>query len=523
VNLAAGVCVGPDDRFDPIVEVPAMRISYARNPWTYILLVVGVGLLGASAFALLARDSNDPVNLTMTAGSLFKTRHRLALHICEDAKSRDLSIEVVESAGSVEAIDLLESGEVDLALVQGGIGLDGHAHIRQLATLYVEPLHLLVKEPLEASVSANLVNLAGHSIDISKPGSGTYLLATQVLGFAGLRSPRGNQPGDYLTVAGDYQRLLEKLARIDGASEAQRQAVLAELPDAIFLIGAVPSQMAGQLVEIAGYRLIPLPFGDAFSLTSVEEATDDHDRIAQAFIHSTQIPAYAYSVDPPVPRETSQTLGTRLLLIARDDVPDEAVGRLCAAVYEGRLQRLYDFPTFAAIAPEYELHPGAVAYRDRDKPVIRAELIEFVQSVFSVLGPAVGGLLALYGFVRWRQTLRFQHYLHEICRIQRLATGRAFDPALPPDLAGRMTQLESRLDDLQQQAVAEFAKRYFHGEGVMEILLALLSDVRGTLHRLMDEPTNSLRGDADPPAGTLCSAGATSRSQTDFDQLRQSH
>lgn len=198
----------------------------------------------------------------------------------------------------------MESGAVDLAPVQGGIGLADHKNIRQVATLYVEPLHLLVKEPLEAGVSRNLAALAGHTVDISKPGSGTYLLAAQVLEFSGLQLPHGDQPGDVRTVQGDYGSLLEQMAEFESSSDAEREAVLGDLPDAIFLISAVPSVAARQLVAVGGYRLVPLPFGDAFSLASVEEATDDHDRIAQVFIHSTDIPAFAYSVDPVVPRET---------------------------------------------------------------------------------------------------------------------------------------------------------------------------------------------------------------------------
>ncbi len=450
-----------------------------RNRLTYVLLAIGVVLLCASAFALFAPDGDGPIDLTMTAGSLYKTRYRLAMHICDEAQDQNLSIEVVESAGSVEAIDLVEAGEVDLALVQGGIGLENHPHVRQLAALCIEPLHLLVKEPLATDVQENLVALRGRTIDMSRPGSGTYLLAAQVLEFAGLHPAREGRAGDYSTVEGSYNELLDQLAELDNASGTQRDDDLQHLPDAIFLVSAIPSELAKRLVTIGGYRLVRLQFGEAFSLISVEEATDDHDRIAQAFIHTTEIPAFAYSVDPPVPSEPCVTLGTRLLFIAHEDVPADAIERLCEVVHEGSLPRLCDIPASTEIAPEYERHVGAINYSDRDKPIIRAELIDFLQTLASVFGPALGGLLAIYGFIRWRQTLRFQHYLHELCRIQGLATGRIIDAGLPPATAARLIHLERRLDELQQHAVEEFSRRYFHGEGVMEILLALLADVRG--------------------------------------------
>ena len=59
-------------------------------------------------------------------------------------------------AGSEEALEALESGRVDAALVQGGLDMVNHRDLRQVAVLHVEPLHLLVKEQIHRAVARNL-------------------------------------------------------------------------------------------------------------------------------------------------------------------------------------------------------------------------------------------------------------------------------------------------------------------------------------------------------------------------------
>jgi TRAP-type uncharacterized transport system substrate-binding protein len=455
--------------------------------WPIWLAGAVIVLLAVSLGAYFASRPDESFELVMTAGSTSNSRYKLALHFVEQAQKDDVALKVVGCDGSVAAIELVNRGEVDVALVQGGLRLADQPNVQQLSALYVEPLQLLVKGALHAKVSEDLVAVRGHTVDLSKPGSGTYRLSREVLRFAGLRA--GEPDGgvwDFTPVQSDHGKLLADLAATEEAP-ADREALLETLPDAVFIVGSVPSDLAKRLVASGGYGLAPLRFGQAFALVSVDEEERDSDGIAQRFIQSTDVPAYAYSVTPPVPSEPCPTLGTRLLLIAHKDVPPEAVTRLLKIVHEGPLQKLYAITPLAELLPEYDLHAGAVRYRDRDKPIIRAEIIAFLQNVASVLGPAFGGLLALYGLFRWRQTLKFRRYFHEICRIREIAAGRVHEPGWHGSPSARRQSLEARLDDLQQQAVNDFSRQYFHGEGVMEILLALLADVRSTLHREPDE------------------------------------
>ena len=101
----------------------------------------------------------------------------------------------------------------------------------------------------------------------------------------------------------------------------------AELPDAFFNLTPMPSILAKDLVAVAGYRLVPLPFAEAYCLDRITQPASDEVRVDRASFASADIPAYTYGIDPAVPAAPCRTVSTRLLLIAyaldaaRGDLP----------------------------------------------------------------------------------------------------------------------------------------------------------------------------------------------------------
>ena len=64
-------------------------------------------------------------------------------------------------------------------------------------------------------------------------------------------------------------------------------------------------------------------------------------------------------------------------------------------LYEDSLDKLVHPPKIGETLPEYPLHTGAIQYRNRDKPIIRGEIVEYFQGTLGVIGPSIGGLLAI--------------------------------------------------------------------------------------------------------------------------------
>jgi len=168
--------------------------------------------------------------LLITAGSSSGLRSQIARRLAQAARTQGLTLKVQGSLGSIDALDKVDRGVLDLALVQGGLDPAHHPRIRQVAAMYVEPLHLLVKPELHASVQRNLASLRGKTVNLSVSGSGTHELALDVLQFAGLRPPLNGSSGDYQVVMASYQELE---SQIDSRN----------LPDAIFTVSALPSPL----------------------------------------------------------------------------------------------------------------------------------------------------------------------------------------------------------------------------------------------------------------------------------------
>ena len=232
-------------------------MAISRSVWKRVrgFLALGLGLSGiALAISIYLHEQTTPIRvIRLTAGSSQSMRHQLALALGEEAKSEGLQISIRVTDGSEESLDEVNSGTIDVALVQGGLNFASRPNVRQVATLNVEPLHLLVKPELQVSVEESLLALRGKTINLSRSRSGTNLLARDVLEFAGLK-----QEGV------DYH------ANTLGYQELEAMTSLEQLPDAAFVISAPPAPIAQHLVSKWGYRLVPLPFAAVFQPVNVE-------------------------------------------------------------------------------------------------------------------------------------------------------------------------------------------------------------------------------------------------------------
>src|SRR6185436_14158057 len=132
--------------------------------------------LTVAGFFLVRSGSQKAFRLRMTAGDALGHRHALATILAGEARERRLTLEITPTSGSSEALGLVASGRLDVALVQGG--LDSHSEIRQVAVLIPEPLHVLVRPELREGGAAGL---RGKRLGLGPAGSGTRRLALQTL------------------------------------------------------------------------------------------------------------------------------------------------------------------------------------------------------------------------------------------------------------------------------------------------------------------------------------------------------
>lgn len=411
--------------------------------------VVAVLCLLATSFFWYASNRPRRYALSLTAGDMLTHRHELATVLCDEAAQLGLDITLRSTSGSQEALSLVSSGTLDVALVQGDLDVDDQQLV-QVAVLHSEALHLFVKPDLfEGGISA----LRGKRLNLSTQGSGTRKVASETLQFIGLR------PGvDYR----DEERSYAELAALP----------LPELPDGIFAVSALPWKLGADLIHHHGFRLMELPFGEAMSLRD-------------AALHDMLIPAYSYSVVPPVPDRPLHTVATRLLVVGNRQTPDAAVRRLLEVLFESDFTRRANLPRLTPgdveSIREFPLHAGTVQYLHRNEPLVTGEIIESAENLRSFL---VSAAVACFLIWRWqvrRRMIGFETYIDGVTEIEVEALD--LERAGTIDTA-RLLKLRRRLTELKSEALEKQAEGVLKGEEQMISFLTHVSDVRSYLESL---------------------------------------
>jgi hypothetical protein len=369
-----------------------------------------------------------------------------------------------------------------VALVQGALSPAGRPHVRQVATLHVEPLHLVVKKELLSDVSASLTALRGKTVELEEVGSGSHSLATAVLAFVGLR-PRDQDPvGGYIPSTTGRHGILS-------------EPDVARLPDAVFLISSLPAPVITHLVHKHGYRLVALPFAEAFAIGSLAKSDDAADSvsapggIAKGRIQSVTIPAYTYSVDPPVPDKPLPTVGARLLLVAHKDVPARAAYMLVEATYAAEFGKIVRPPLDSKLMdlpPEFPWHDGSVLYQERNSPILSGEVMDSTHKGMAIFAALASGLFVLWQWVKMSgQRARISglgRYLAEATRLEeRVAAAECARPVVAADLVA----LKDELSRLKAEAMDELTADELGGKELLTSFLVQVNDLRDYLTGLI--------------------------------------
>ncbi len=471
--------------------VSTRRLRKVGREW--LAAALGITALGVAVGVYLGGANPPASRLTISGGSPQGLRHQIAERLANDAAKRRLTLRPVGTAGSSDTLDQVNAGAIDLGLVQGGLRTSQHPQIRQVATLHVEPLHLLVKEELYEVVSKSLEALRGKTVNLSDPASGTYSLASEILEFAGLTPRVDGLMGDYHVSTLSYRALEE-------------EKETAKLPDAVFMVSALPSPVARHLIVKHHFRLVPLSFGEAFTLDVLpSDNPADSSRkvlrdIDKAHVCMTEIPAFTYGIEPPVPPRAIPTLGTRLLLVANVKVPAKAIERIVETVFSpgfAQLARPALDVKLMDLPPEIPWHAGTLQYLERNKPLIAGDAIDFLEKGTSLVGALIGGLFFLWQWLKQRyrrkRELGFEAYMLKVTSIERQALELELGAML--DLK-ELLQLQVALSQLKSEALEKFAEGELEGEELISGFVSHVNDARTYLTRLILHERESLEKQA---------------------------
>ena len=148
--------------------------------WGLLAVVVLVGFLITYQYV----GAPPPKVVRIATGANNGAYYTFAQEYARLLASDGITLEVVPTAGSVENLELLKSGEVSLALIQGGSATrDDKESLQSLGSLFLEPVWIFVRRQ---SAVKRFLELKGKRVSVGIAGSGTHLLATQLLSAAGI-------------------------------------------------------------------------------------------------------------------------------------------------------------------------------------------------------------------------------------------------------------------------------------------------------------------------------------------------
>ncbi|MEN9221949.1 MAG: TAXI family TRAP transporter solute-binding subunit [Thermostichus sp. BF3_bins_97] len=280
-----------------------------------------------------------------------------------------IRIDVLETEGSVQNIELVRDNKAQLALIQSDTPV--RMPVQAVSFLFPEFFHLLARP--EANIES-VADLAGKRIALMPIGSGSYSLFWPLVAHYNL-GPE------------DFQA---QPMGVEPAYAALRQGEV----DALFRITALGNPAIRDLVGSGQAELVPIDQAEALQLTL-------------PYLEEMEIPKGTYRGFPAMPAEDMVVVGVRALLVAHDQVDTALIYTLTQLLYEYRNEIVELYPRAATIVmPEsaqnlgVPLHAGARAYFLQDEPSFLeryAESLGFILSVFVLL------LSSLWQFRLWLQ------------------------------------------------------------------------------------------------------------------------
>ena len=308
-----------------------------------VLALVGCGSQSANTDSSADNSGSEKYNLIIGTGGVGGTYYPLggALASVWTKYLDNVTVSAQSTGASVENTQLLENGEVELALTQNDLAeyavkgeymfTKKYEKMQLIGRLYSEPIQVFVRND---SGIKSIADMAGKRISVSYPGSGANANAEQLLGVFGItvNDIKAEYPSNSDTADRMKDGLLDGMLTTTGAPNATFQ----------------------EMCMSADCTLLSL-------------SDEDCDKIIAQypFFAKYTIPAGSYEGQT----EDVQTLCVQSVLAVSTDLSEDLVYDLTKTLWEnqtelsGMLSALSDLSVDNALEGiTIDFHPGAVKY-----------------------------------------------------------------------------------------------------------------------------------------------------------------
>ena len=429
-------------------------------------LVAWVWILGSCLAALIATyvmfvEPPPPRRIIIASGAPNGAYYRYAREYAEDLKKDGLSVEVRETAGSVENLRLLgqDDSGVAVAIVQGGVaGPEDVGRSLALGSLYREPLWVFYRGGHRIE---RLSQLAGKRIGVGPAGSGTNAIAMRLLAANGLIDSRSSQ-GNAGTVL-----VPENVAT---AASGLRKGEL----DAAFFVAAFEADYIQDLLKDSRVSLLSFGQHEAY-----------HRRFR--FLSPVTVPAGMVNLGQNLPAQDISLLAPTAMLAVRKDFHPALIPLLLTAAtrIHGKGDELSDPGEFpSASYCDFPLSEDAHRFYKSGQPVLQRLLPFWLASLADrakvMLIPLVMLMMPLLRaappLMRWRTRRKIYLWYSDLRDIdQKLIEGLS-GPELDRELA--------RLRDIEHQVAyvdvpLSYMEEFYHLRLHLGMLQQHLMELRG--------------------------------------------
>ncbi len=382
------------------------------------VLITIIGFAVAYQFVAPA----PPERISIGAGPPGSAYYTYAKAYSEILAQHGIELEVRPTAGSVENIRLLEadSDGVDVAFVQGGTGeLAQSDDLLALGSLYFEPMWIFHQKDVTLK---RLADLKGLRVAVGVEGSGTKVLALQLLGLNGITAENTR----FFSV---------------GHKTAADMLLDGKLDVAIF----VTTHRAPYLLELVDSRSV--------MLMGLERA--EAYAFYYHYLHVLKLPAGVIDFVDNIPSDDLMLVAPTAQLVARPNLHPALVDLLLRAAEEvheagGEYEKIGEFP-----APKYldfELSEDAERFYKSGPPFLQRYLPFWVATFLARMKVMVLPLLVLlFPFFklmppvyRWRIRSRIYRWYAEL---------EAVDPEAlkKEDVTERVEEYMAKLDRIEEK------------------------------------------------------------------------
>jgi TRAP transporter TAXI family solute receptor len=387
-------------------------------------LLIAAGLLIFAAIAATAFLLSRPTTLRIAVGPAGSDDQKLIQGLAQAfiTEGSPVRLTVVPTAGAVESLALLGTGDTDLAVGRGDeempAGTNAVAILRKNVVVMWAPSGAPRKGAKKESKAKikEMADLEGHRVGVIGRTPVNVTLLKVILSESGVNA--------------------DKVAITRFSTSEITEMVRDPMIDAFMTVGPLDSKITADAIT-ATARLRGEP---AFLPIDVSEALAHKHPLYEA----EEIPGSSFTTSPARPDDTVDTIGVSHLIVAPKSLSDNAAGAFTRALFTVR-------PSFAKVFPgalkiekpdtdkdaAIPAHPGAAAYIDGNERTFLDKYSDYLWGavlLFSVLG-------SVFAWLR-----------HYVKRDERSLTSQHRDKLLAAIAQVRKTDSVEELDSLQQEA-----------------------------------------------------------------------